>query len=73
MRLCGIYSNLRKSEATVQPYNLKTEEVEACETSVSNFPVTIQHGRLPLVKHNLYANLEKNPEICKELSKDLVN
>ena len=40
---------------------------------ISNFPVTIQHGRLPLVKHNLYANLEKNPEICKDLSKDLVN
>ena len=34
IRLCGIYRNLRKSEATVQPYNPKTEEVEARETSV---------------------------------------
>ena len=33
LRLCGIYRNLRKSEATVQPYNPKTEEVETCETS----------------------------------------
>ena len=50
--LCGIYRNLRKSEATVnlktlkpkklklaklQPYNLKTEEVEAFETSVLDY------------------------------------
>lgn len=39
----------------------------------SNFVVSNQHSYLSLVLHNLYANLLKILEICKDFSKDLVN
>lgn len=35
--------------------------------------VSNQHSYLSLVMHNLYVNLVKNLEICKDFSKNLVN
>ena len=65
LRLCGIYRNLRKSEATVQPYNPKTEEVEACETSFKVIRLCGSHNQpLHIISH-LYHQIKKSYYICK--------
>ena len=57
--------NLRKSEATVQPYNPKTEEVEACETSFKVIRLCGSHNQpLHIISH-LYHQIKKSYYICK--------